>query len=191
MASLRFFIAIETPPEIKAQIGDIISQLQTAGADVRWEMQEKLHITLKFLGDTPEELLPQIVLLLEGVAQKTPAFAIRYSGLGCFPHKHDPRIVWVGVDDAVVATVQHLAALIDTELASIGIEKKEDFFHPHITIGRVKSRKNPGSLLRTMQSITFESQPTTITEILIIKSELRPSGSIYQLVKAFQLRGIR
>lgn len=188
MASLRLFIAIETPPGIKSQIDNVISELQSAQANVRWEQSEKIHITLKFLGEIPEKVLPQIVLHLEGVAGNTSPFTIRYSGLGCFPTMHEPRIVWVGVDD-IENKLRPLAASIETEMASIGLEKEIKGFHPHVTIGRIKSRKNVTTLLRTMESITLESQPTTITEIVLIKSELKPKGSVYGLVKTFQLTG--
>ncbi len=189
MAPLRLFIAIEIPPEIKSQIAKVISQLQSAEADIRWGRPEKLHITLKFLGETREEVLPQIVLLLEGVAGNTSPFTIRYSGLGCFPTMHEPRVVWVGVDD-IADRLRPLVASIEAEMTSIGLEKEVKEFHPHVTIGRMKNRKNISTLLRTMQSITLESQPTSITEIVLIKSELKPNGSVYGLVKAFELTGI-
>lgn len=186
MATLRLFIAIEMPTEIKSQIANVISELRSAQAEVRWEQPEKLHITLKFLGETSEDLLPQIVLLLEGVAEKTSPFTIKYSGLGCFPNIHEPRIVWVGVDD-ITDKIQPLVASIETEMASIGLEKEIKAFHPHVTIGRMKSRKNMSTLLRTMESITLESQPMSITEIVLIKSELKPAGSIHTIMQQFSL----
>ncbi len=184
MPSLRLFIAIEIPPDIKSQLAVVISELKSAQADVRWERPEKLHITLKFLGDTPEDLLPQIVLLLEGVAGKISSFTLRYSGLGCFPDKREPRIVWVGVED-IGNRLQPLAAVIEKEMTSIGLEKEKKEFHPHVTVGRVKSQKNIPSLLRKMESTTLESQPTEVSHIVLIKSELKSSGSVYTAVRKF------
>ena len=99
MATLRLFIAIEIPAAIRSDIASAVRELKTANADIRWEQTEKIHITLKFLGDTKEELLPQIVLLLEGVTAAAACFTIEYSRFGCFPHKREPRIIWIGVED--------------------------------------------------------------------------------------------
>lgn len=186
MPSARLFIAIETPPEIKSQIANVISELQSAQADVRWEQLEKIHITLKFLGEIREDLLPQIVLFLVGVAGNTSPFTIRYSGLGCFPNMHEPRIVWIGVDD-IEDKLHPLVASIETEMASIRLEKEIKGFHPHVTIGRMKSRKNRTNLLRKMESITLESQPTVVSAISLVRSELKTGGSVYSQVKSFSL----
>ncbi len=187
MPFLRLFIAIEIPPETRTQIANVISELKSTQVDVRWEHQEKLHITLKFLGDVREEVLPEIVLLLRGVAEKSSQFSIRYSGLGCFPHKREPRIVWVGVED-LACKLQPLVELIEAEMTSIGFEKETKGFHPHVTIGRMKNGKDTGSLLRKMESVIFESQPTVVSAISLVRSERKASGSIYSQVKSFSFR---
>ncbi len=184
MASVRLFVAIEIPSGIKFQITQVVSQLRAARPDVKWELPEKLHVTLTFLGEVDEEMLPQIVLLLEGVAERTFPFSIRIAGSGFFPDKHDPRIIWVGIED-VEHKLEPLVESLETELASIGFEREEKEFHPHVTIGRIKTRKNLESLHRTIQSVTFESQPTRITEIVLIKSELRPEGSVHTIMQHF------
>ena len=186
MATLRLFIAIEIPFDIKSQIASAIHKLKATNADVRWEQTDKLHITLKFPGDTTEELLPQIVLLLEEVATRTIPFSLKYSEVGCFPNKREPRIIWVGANDSDNALLP-LVDLIETGMASIGFEKEKRGFHPHATIGRVKSQRNIRDLLRTMESTTLESRPTEVAHIVLIKSELKQSGSVYTTLKEFPL----
>ncbi len=188
MPSLRLFIAIEIPLEIRTQITAVISELKSVPADVRWERPEKLHITLKFLGDVQEEVLPEIVLLLRGVAEKRSQLSIRYSGVGCFPNKREPRIIWVGAED-VAGKLQPLVDSIETEMASIGFEKETKGFHPHVTIGRMKNGKDTSSLLRKMESVIFESQPAVVSAMSLVRSKLKASGSIYSQVKSFSFRG--
>jgi 2'-5' RNA ligase len=183
---LRLFIAIEIPADVKSHIASVINELKASNADIRWEQIEKLHITLKFLGDTNEKLLPQIVLLLEGVASHVSPFLISYLGVGCFPNKREPRIIWVGAQEAS-GTLQSLVESIESAMASVGFEKEERKFHAHATVGRVKSLGNLHNLLRTMDSTTLDCQPTEVRHIVLIKSELKPNGSVYLTLKEFPL----
>ena len=183
---LRLFIAIEIPAEIKSQISSLIQDLKASNADVRWEQVEKLHITLKFLGDTEEELLPKIVLLLDEVAAKSSRFSLTYSGLGCFPNKREPRIIWVGTEnrDGVLLTIDNS---IEDAMASLGFEKEKRAFHAHVTIGRVKSQRYVRDLLRRMESTTLVCNPVEVSQIMLMESKLKPSGSLYTTVKEFRL----
>ena len=184
MATVRLFIGIPIPTEIKTQISGVVREMKSANANVRWEQIDKLHITMKFLGDTLDHQVPSIVTALESLATNVPAFRVTYSGVGCFPNKREPRIVWVGVDEGDAVLVP-LAESIDALMTTFGFEKEQKRFHPHFTIGRVKSQHNMRDLLRTMESITFVSHPTTISELALVKSELKSSGSVHTQVKAF------
>lgn len=186
MPTLRLFIAVETPDDLVPQIGAIRDRLEESNADVKWEHDEKLHATLKFLGNTDEKLLPEIVYCIERVGQRSPQLSVRYKGVGCFPNKWAPRVVWLGMED-LNGRLTPLHDDVETELARLGFEKEERAFHAHVTLGRVKSDRRIQSLLRTMESITFESQPVVIQEVALIKSELRPSGSVYTTLKTIPL----
>ena len=185
MATLRLFIAIEIPPEVKSQFATVLRELKAAPVDVRWEALEKLHVTLKFLGDTNPELLPQVIQQLDRVVESVHPFAVRYSGLGCFPNARDPKILWVGAED-----VQHsmipLVESIEKTMAALGLKREAKPFHAHVTIGRVKSQRNIQDLLRIMESTTLKSHTTNVSHIVLVKSELKPSGSEYSIIKAFQ-----
>ncbi|MBM2846335.1 MAG: 2'-5' ligase [Bacteroidetes bacterium] len=186
MPTLRLFIAIETPPPMATQIGTIRDRLKASDADVKWEPNEKLHATIKFLGDTDDQLLPEIVSYLRGVCQKFAPFQIRYKGVGCFPNSRTPRVIWVGMDEPG-GNLDLLHHEIDSELVALGFKREEKRFHPHVTLGRVKSNKKIHSLLRMMESTTFESQPVTVQEIALIQSELKASGSVYTILKSISL----
>ena len=186
MSVLRLFIAIETPHQIKLQLGEIRDRLKGSGADVKWEQNEKLHATLKFLGATDEGLLPQIVSYIEGVGRAHTPLLLKYAGVGCFPNHRAPRVVWVGMED-LKGNILSLQQQIESILTHLGFKHEERTFHPHVTIGRVKSNRKIESLLRMMESVTFESQPVTMGELILVKSELKPSGSVYTTLKTIPL----
>lgn len=186
MPSLRLFIAIETHPDIRSQIGAIRDRLRVSNADVRWEPDEKLHATLKFLGSTDEGLLPEIVSISTEVCRTVAPFRMQYAGVGCFPNQRGPRIIWVGMED-LQGTLGPLQLSIESALVPLGFKPEDRRFHAHVTIGRVKSEKRIGSLIRTMESVTFESQPVMIREISIVKSDLKPSGSVYTTLQTIPL----
>lgn len=188
MPSLRLFIAIETLPSVILQIAAIRDRLRTSNADVKWEPDEKLHATLKFLGNVDERLLPEIVLYIKGVGLTNSPLRLKYKGVGCFPNQRAPKVIWVGIED-LNGSLNSLQEKIESELVPLGFEQEERRFHAHVTLGRVKGDRMIQSLLRTMESITFESQPAAIQEIALIKSELKPSGSVYTTLNTFPLQG--
>ena len=185
---MRLFFAIDTPAAVRAEMGRIRDHLREARADARWESDEKLHCTMKFLGETPEALLEPIVTAVSGVAGSAHPFRIVYRGLGCFPDIRRPRVVWVGIDDFERVLVP-LAAEVDRACAEFGFQPEERAFHPHVTLGRIRSLVSLHDLLSRIESVTFESPTVTIGEISLIKSNLRPTGSVYTTVRSFPLGG--
>jgi len=175
---IRLFIAMNTPQEIVPLLAGVRDRLESTRAGVKWESDEKLHCTLKFLGDTREEVVPDIVSALGRAGSLTPAFPVTYSGLGCFPNKREPRIIWVGIEDPS-GTLQELAQTVETYMAALGFKPEQRLFHPHVTLGRVKSSRRMRELLATMETVTFHCSPVSLREIELVKSELKSGGSVY------------
>jgi 2'-5' RNA ligase len=188
MPFLRLFIAIETPSNIIPQIAAMRDRLRTSTDNVRWEPNEKLHATLKFLGDTEETLLPEIVLYLRGVSRESRPMEIRYSGIGCFPNRREPRIIWVGIEETG-GLLSLLQSRMESGMTQFGFKKEQRAFHPHLTLGRVKNTRNIASLLRTVESATFDSQPVLLQEFSLIKSILGPTGSTYTVLERYPFEG--
>ncbi len=183
---MRTFIAIDTPREVKESLVDLVDRFRSSGADVRWEPPGKLHATLKFLGETDSGQLERVVSTIETVAARATPFTIRYSALGCFPRMDDPRIVWVGVDDSRGALLS-LQKDIEQSLLPLGFNPDDRPFHPHVTLGRVKTRRGLANLLRMLESVTFHTEPVSVHGIELMRSELRPSGSVYTTLKSIPL----
>lgn len=186
MRRVRLFIAFDTPAGEKARIRGLQEQLKASDADVRWEPPDKLHATLKFLGDTDENLLPAIIAELVGLLSNQTPISVLYRHLGCFPHKHNPRVVWVGIENGDGQLIP-LQKRIEQTMERLGFEKEDREFQPHLTLGRVKGKRNLGRLLSLLETLTFESQPVTIREVALVRSDLKPSGSVYTILKSIPL----
>ncbi len=188
---IRTFIAIDTPPEFKIQAEQIQNELGKINAPVKWEKSTKLHLTIKFLGDTDTGLKEKVESkLLEIVSNRRP-FWLRYNGIGCFPNAKNPRIIWIGCNP-LSSDLEILQKSIDDACADIGFEREKREFHPHITIGRLKIRSGKDrrvipDLIKRMENITFDALENEVHSVLLMKSELHPDGSVYSILKQFSL----
>ena len=187
MPAIRSFIAIDTAPEVKAVIIEVEEKLRATDAEVRWESIEKFHITLKFLGNVDETKLHSLENRLE--EELTPFFAFRmtYQGVGCFPTQHHPRVIWIGAENED-GTLTRIQETIEGVSESFGFLREERKFHPHITIGRVKGLRNLKTLVSELGNTTFAPHSSLIKEVLIMKSDLKPSGSVYTVLRRFSLK---
>ena len=141
---IRTFIAFDTPQIVKEQIIQLQNELKKCNADVRWEANDKLHVTIKFLGDVLENVLPSVQKEVEKIIQQFSPFNIEFSSLGCFPNWSGPRILWVGCSE-VPEVLSRMKKEFDSSLAMLGFEKENRKYFPHLTLGRVKGNRRVAS----------------------------------------------
>lgn len=183
---MRSFIAIEFPQDIKKELSALIGTLKDSGADVKWVETVNLHLTLKFLGDVDLERLKQIKKMLDGLCERKESFSLSLSDIGCFPSVRSPRVIWVGIDKGG-DELKSLTAELEPELKAIGFRLEERPFHPHLTIGRVRTSKNIDMLKKKIEKTAFSSShPVVIDRITLFSSELTPKGPIYTPVHTIQ-----
>ena len=183
MASLRCFIALPTSPEVKDAISAVQKMLIATEADVRWESNDKFHITLKFLGNSEQSVVNSFSSKLELLPQNVSYIRVLYNSIGAFPDVQRPKVIWVGIEEN--AEVKKLQNEIESLCAEFGYKREEREFHPHITLGRVKGNKNLHLLTDMLKSLTLEPIQARCSEILLIRSDLKPSGSVYTTLKSF------
>jgi len=186
MPAIRSFVAVDTPAEVKERMIVLSERLKATGADVKWEPKEKLHITVKFLGHVEEKRLESLANRLGGHLQTFPSFSLIYRGVGCFPSLHRPRVIWVGAEDKD-GVLQKIQEKVEEIASGFGLEKEERTFHPHVTIGRVKGSRNLENLVGELERADFEPQASNIHEVLLMKSDLRPTGSVYSVLRRYEL----
>lgn len=176
---LRTFIALDLPPVVQEALGRLERELQTTGAPVTWVKPERIHLTLKFLGDIAPERIPDLQKSLAEVALSASPFRIEPTGCGAFPTLQQMRVIWVGlrVDGS---GLNRLQKAVETAMDQLGFKKEERPFKPHLTLGRVRGRQH----LRVLQTLLLERQNFSaeafdVNEVVLYKSELRPEGARY------------
>ena len=182
---IRTFIALPLPGDVRSAMASVQRQLIDSGAEVKWDTPEKFHITLKFLGDTDSSIIPEITRQLKISLGTFPAFELAYVKLGGFPNVERPRVVWIGSTES--QQILRLQSQVEEICTSHGFEKDDRPFHAHITLGRVKGSRNLERLTASLKSITFEPLLARCTEVHFIRSELKPTGSVYTLLNSISL----
>ena len=187
MASIRTFIAINAPDSIRDKMLLVQDQLRTLDADVRWESSDKFHATIKFLGNTEESKLPDILSSIQFALSAFRSFEITFQTIGSFPNSKRPRVVWIGCENDD-GTLLQIKTSLDERLIQYGFEIEKRDFHPHITLGRVRSEKRLAHLTPMLEKLTFEPQKTRLDKIYLMRSVLRPAGADYSVLNVFQLQ---
>lgn len=181
---LRTFIAIELDESLHIALGRVQGTLkrQMPARGVKWVAADGIHLTLKFLGDTPAGRVPEIAAALQAVCAAHPAFAFSVEGRGCFPNSRRPRVIWVAVRDKGQALAR-LHADVEKHIAPLGWPTEERSFSPHLTLGRVSrdvERMTEEAIGRAVEkSVVEQIGVQSVTALSLIQSELRPTGAIY------------
>lgn len=188
-AQIRLFIAIPvsqrllTPAaghsklDADASLCNVISDLRSFGRGVKVVSTDSMHVTLKFIGDVEQELVPQISAVLHDVAATESAFDMPVIGLGAFPDTKRPSVIWAGLTNTEACA--RMKTSLEDRLAQFGIAPEERAFRPHLTLARVKARP-PQELFQMLAdgpSTRFGREHVRAIEL--VKSELKPSGPKY------------
>ena len=184
---IRSFLAIELPEPILRKIGEVQESLRSSHADVRWTEPEKIHLTLKFFGNIEESRIDPIFKSIEEPVRKTLLFSLKVRGVGAFPQLKNPRVIWIGlVDERKVLT--SFQEQIETQLEKIGIQPEDRPFHPHLTLGRMRSSRGKEGLLGKMEKHKEEEfGELQVNRVVLFKSDLKPSGPIYAALRELGL----
>jgi 2'-5' RNA ligase len=190
---VRTFIAIELDDELRDNLGRLQAGLRDrlSPRSVRWVRPEGIHLTLKFLGDTPVDKLEEIQAALARAASEAGPFTVTVGGLGCFPNPRRPRVVWVGLQE-VTGRLKQLRDAVEDHVAPLGFPTERRAFSPHLTLGRVQ-RNASKSEVREVGELVTATQIGTIDEMAVtavsyIKSDLKPSGAVYTTLLEAELK---
>jgi len=183
MKKIRTFIAHPVPETWKQILTETSTELRK-GLDSRiaWVKPENMHFTLKFLGEMPEEQIPELHTAL----QKIPfaPFSISTGQTGFFPDQSKPRIIWIGLNQGADKFCTNAAA-VDMALAELGFEKNQKPCHAHLTLGRVKKQAKDdwAALAEKINLIELPAAP--IKSFTLYRSTLTPEGPIYSAIHKY------
>ena len=191
---IRAFLAVELPLDLRAALSavqqDLKRRLERAAhrqSRISWVQPASMHLTVKFLGDTPENLLESLQARISESAAEHSTIQIPFSRLGTFPRPHQPRVLWVGPPESWEQgnegdRLQALSRAVEEVCRAAGLAAEARPFSPHLTLARIKEgERQIGQVLA--QSGVLD-HPVTIgllpmQSLVMMRSELRPTGSVY------------
>jgi 2'-5' RNA ligase len=177
---MRVFVAVDISEEARQLAAERIKILRTEFSDLRvgWDKPEKLHLTLKFLGEISEEKLPQIIAATQNALNGIAPFHLAIESQGAFPPRGAPRVLWLGVKDKT-QKLDEIQKRLETEFEQIGFERERRNFKPHLTVARLKEPSNSIRLTELHLKTEFPTIIFDVSEIAVYKSDLHPTGSVY------------
>lgn len=188
MDAIRAFIAIELPGEIQEKLGQLIRQIQEyAPKAVRWVPAHNIHLTLKFLGNVSPTNLNNLIQAIQAEALRHRTMRFCVGGIGAFPNRNRPRVVWAGV--SAPPELGELQRGVDRETMRLGYPGEERGFSPHLTLGRVSQHASPEEVRKVAESLAAvrvgELGWVAVKQLTLFRSDLRPGGAVYSaLVEA-------
>lgn len=185
--NVRIFVAVEITGEIRKKLAEFQDELKKVDADVGWVAPENLHITLKFIGHIDEEKIETVTGIIKDALTHIKPFDLRYAGVGTFPTEKNPRVIFADVIDTggVLAKIHER---LDNQLMAVGVEHEDRKFEAHLTVGRIKTRRNVRRLIEHLNSYNgFDFGSEHVAQVVLMKSDLSPEGPIYTKLHSVDL----
>ena len=186
MEQLRTFIAVDIKPE-----NDLLQSWDDLKANlcqdkIKWVDNELMHLTLFFLGDTPEVKINGLMQSIDGSLFSIKSFSLIIKGLGCFGNPLSPKVIWAGIE--ISNNLLKLKECINSAVIPLGFNEEEREFKPHLTLGRVKEMKPSGKFKNSIENYkTKVFQESKVTNVVLYQSILRQNGPIYKPLRIFKL----
>jgi 2'-5' RNA ligase len=187
---MRCFVAVELSPALRQPLIELLKTLPESRG-VRWCTEDQLHVTLKFLGEVRDADLPRVTEVVREVALEVEPFSIRLSGVGGFPSRSSPRVLWVGLDDPAGGCARWVE-LAEPRFAKLGFEPENRPFTAHVTLGRSKDRDGSAVLRRVLEEARpLPAKDMQVAHVVLFESRLRPQGALYVPVLTAPLGQVR
>ena len=185
----RIFIAINMPPESRSALGSELMQCREKfrGLPVGWVREDNLHLTLSFIGDTPNDKISKINEITADVAKEFSEFEIKITGCGGFPDKINPKVIWLGLEDKGI--LAQIALRLKTKFEAAGFSQDKRDFNAHLTLARVKGPLSDNEinsiyhLLGDFPEISFGAESLEVME-----GTMGREGPEYKILESQRLK---
>jgi RNA 2',3'-cyclic 3'-phosphodiesterase len=192
---MRLFVAIEIPEDVRRSLAAWVARLRNSGGSSRtsraggprWTRIEGLHLTLKFIGEAPEDRLVGIRAALAAI-HRGSAIDLRFRNTGFFPNEKQPRVFWAGIESG--PELQSLVESVERQLVPLGFPREARAFQPHLTLARFPSAEGLDQLREQLASAApAEFGASRAREFHLYQSVLRPDGAVHTRVASFDFAG--
>ena len=175
----RLFVAIRPPDKVRDALLDLMGGISGA----RWQDDDQLHLTLRFIGEVDRHAADDVHAALGSIHQ--PRFELAISGLGVFDRRGAPEVVWAGVTPQ--EPVERLHKKVDQAIVRAGLEPERRAFHPHITLARWKGRRTRELADFLDRRRGLASEPFEVDALILYESRLSRHGAHYEEVASYPL----
>ena len=185
---MRLFVGCELDETLRSRLAEVGRRAEPLDEGLRWVTPEAMHITLKFLGEVEDALVGEIAPALEKPLGDVPVFEMSLQGLGRFPPRGAPRILWAGISHGAAELIC-LSKIVETAMEPIGFDREKRQFSPHVTLSRVRRNARPreiDDLVSEGKAAVFGSQK--VRHISLIRSVLQPDGAVYTPIHRWDLK---
>ncbi len=175
---LRTFIAVSVPNKV-GKIQEMVKTIIPADQKgLKWVNPNSIHLTLKFNGPTPAEIIPEMNLALNKITRDFTPIKLLISNTGCFPGSGRPRVLWLGMAGAV-NQLHLLVNRIHGAMEKFGFADESTKFNPHVTIGRIRYPQKKDIDISNFLNTSYEKINMVTDRIHFLSSELLPGGPVY------------
>jgi len=188
----RLFVAVELDGHVQEALSRLRHDLQRRGLrGLRWVRPEGIHLTLKFLGETPRDRLSSITEALSTSTAGVPRHGLTLGKLGTFGSRNAPRVLWLDLEGDLEFLLR-LQEQVERALKPIGFPAEKRSFSPHLTLARVRpedARAVASPLAEAVAATRTPKAKIEVRELSLMLSSLNPAGAVYTRLEAFPLTG--
>lgn len=193
MDKVRAFLAVDFAAFFEKPLIFLIQELQREYSDVKWVRPEATHVTLHFFGEIDKKMIPEIIGTVEPLIRSRSPFELGIQGIGAFPGFSRPNVLWAGLsgDTQALIDIKHA---IDSGLEKIGIPSEKREYHPHLTLGRIRSapwdRRHDSTRLPDAASHFTSAENFNVERLTLFQSNLEKEGPVYAPLHAFNFLSV-
>lgn len=183
---MRLFFAINFPEDVRAAIRDASRFVRETAPSVRWTTPDKLHLTVRFLGEVDPDRAEAVAAAGASVARRHGPVELQLGGIGAFPNPRKPRVVWMGVERS--PRLELIAHELEEAIALLGFEPEGRAFRPHVTLARVRE-ENQREVARALADVPDVDlgDPVLAESLELMRSVSGAGGSKYQVEHSWPL----
>lgn len=200
---IRAFLAVELSQELRAELALVQQELKhriepelKRETRISWVQPAKIHLTMKFLGDMDEQVIDPLQTALEQAIGNRTAMNVPLERLGAFPRPHSPRVLWIGPSEhwekgAEARRVTEIQGAIEQACEGLDFLRETKPFSPHLTLARIKAGERQGGVALAKSGVLdrpISSGALPVESIVLMKSELKPTGSVYTKLWEVRMR---
>ena len=174
---VRLFVAVDVPVHMRSELLARLEPIRGSVPGARWTRPDGWHVTVKFIGWTPPEAIPDVEAAVAAVAASMRRFDTRITRLGAFPKPGRARVLWAGLDDGR-GTFAQMVKQLDGSLSAF-VQPEKRAFTPHLTLARIAPPARVGS---DVLDLAVGSEPFAVERLSLYRSHLSPKGATYEVL---------